>query len=80
LLFADGLVTACIISVWHGDAGDVVASPMLKNGPLFGQTFSTFGQSIQLHSRVSEVVSIFPTNAEKWQNQRQNNGQNGKII
>jgi len=27
------------ISVWHGDAGDAVASPMLKNWPLFGQTF-----------------------------------------
>ena len=49
------------ISVRHGDAGDVVASPKLKNWPLYGQKFSTFGQSIQLHSRGSEVVSIFPT-------------------
>jgi len=52
------------ISVPHWDAGDAVASPKLKNWPLFGQTFSTFGQSIQLHSRVSEVVSIFPTKAK----------------
>jgi len=33
------------ISVRHGDAGDAVASPTLKNWPLFGQ-------SIQLHSHV----------------------------
>ena len=40
------------ISVWHGDAGDVVASPTLKNWPLSGQKFWKFGQSIQLHSHV----------------------------
>jgi len=44
------------ISVRHGDAGDAVASPTLKNWPLFGQKFSKLGQSIQLHSHVSEVV------------------------
>ena len=60
------------ISVRHGDAGDAVASPKLKNWPLFGKNFSTFGQSIQLHSRVSEVESIFPTKAKYWQ-KRQNN-------
>jgi len=38
---------------------------MLKNWPLFGQKFSTFGQSIQPHSHVNEVLSIFPTNAKK---------------
>jgi len=27
------------ISVRYGDAGDVVASPTLKNWPLFGQKF-----------------------------------------
>jgi len=52
------------ISVRHGDAGVAVASPKLKNWPLFGQKFSTFGQSMQLHSRVSEVVFIFPTKAQ----------------
>ena len=41
-----------------------VASPMLKNWPLFGQKLSKFGQSIQLHSHVSEVVSIFQTEAK----------------
>jgi len=46
------------ISVRHGDA---VASPTLKNWPLFGQKFSKFWQSIQQHSHVSEVVSIFQT-------------------
>jgi len=30
-------------SVRHGDAGDAVASPMLKNWPLVGQKFSKFG-------------------------------------
>jgi len=52
------------ISVRHGYAGDVVASPMLKIWPLFGKAFSTFEQSIQLHSHVSEVVSIFQTKAK----------------
>jgi len=52
------------ISVRHGDAGDAVASPTLKNWPLFGQKFSTFGQSMQLHSHVSDVASIFPTKAK----------------
>ena len=52
------------ISVQHGDAGDVVASPTLKNWPLFGKNFSRFGQSMQLHSHISEVVSIFPTKAK----------------
>jgi len=47
-----------VISVRHGDA---VASPILKNWPLFGQKFSKFGQSIQLHSHASEVVSTFQT-------------------
>jgi len=54
------------ISVWHGNAGDAVSSPKLKHWPLFGQKFSTFGQSIQVHSRVSEVASIFPTKAKSW--------------
>ena len=49
------------ISDWHGDAGDATASPMLKNWPLFRQKFSKFGQSLQLHSHVSEVLSIFKT-------------------
>jgi len=40
------------ISVQHGDAEDAIASPMLKNWPLFGQKFSKFGQNIQLHSHV----------------------------
>jgi len=35
--------------------------------------FSKFGQSIQLHSRVSEVVSIF-------QAEQNNNQTNGKIM
>jgi len=52
------------ISILHGDAGDAVASTKLKNWPLFGQKCSIFGQSIQLHSRASEVVSIFPTKAK----------------
>jgi len=52
------------ISVWHGDAGDAVASPTLKNWPLFGQKFSILGKSIQLHSHVGEVVSIFPAKAK----------------
>ena len=52
------------ISVRDGDAGDAVASPTLKNWPLFGKKFSKFGQSIQLHSHVSEVVSIFQTKAK----------------
>ena len=47
------------ISVRHGDAEDAVAFPTLRNWPLFGQKFSKFGQSIQLHSHVSEGVSIF---------------------
>jgi len=51
------------ISVRHGDAGNAVASPMQKNWPLFGQKFSKFGQSIQLSSHVSQVVSIFQTKA-----------------
>jgi len=38
------------ISVRQGDAGDAVASPTMKNWPFFGQKFSKFGQSIQLHS------------------------------
>jgi len=52
------------ISVRHGDTGDAVASPKLKNWPVFVQKFSTFGQSIQLHSRVSEVGSVFSTKAK----------------
>jgi len=52
------------ISVQHGDAGDAFASPTLKNWPLFWQKFSKFGQSIQLHSHVSEVLSIFQTKAK----------------
>jgi len=52
------------ISVWHGDAGDAVASPTLKNWPLFGQKFSKFGQSIQLPSHASGAVSIFQTKAK----------------
>ena len=34
------------ISVQLGDTGYAVASPTLKNWPLFGQKFSKFGQSI----------------------------------
>jgi len=46
------------ISVRHGDAGDAVTSPTLEKWLLFGQKFSTFGQIIQLCSRLSGVVSI----------------------
>jgi len=60
------LTTVATIGLWHGDAGDAVASPTLKNWPLFGKKFSTFGQSMQLHSLISEIVSIFQL--------RQNNG------
>jgi len=52
------------ISVRHGDAGDAVASPTPQDRPLFGQKFSQFGQRIQLHSHVSEVASIFQTEAK----------------
>jgi len=52
------------ISVRHGDAGDAVASLTLKNWSLFGQIFSKFGQSTQLHSYVSAVVSVFQTKAK----------------
>jgi len=55
----------CSISVRHGDAGDAVASPAVKNWSLFGQKFSKFGQSIQLHLQVSEVVSISQTKAKQ---------------
>jgi len=51
------LLVLLLISVQHEDAGDAVASPTLKNWPLFGQ-------SIQLHSHVSEVVSIIQTKAK----------------
>jgi len=68
------------LSVWHGDAGEEVTSPTLRNWPLFGQKFSKFGQSILLHSHVSEVVSIFQTETKLQPNQRQNNDQNGKIV
>jgi len=55
------------ISLRHGDAGDTVASPTLKNWPLFGQKISKFGQSIQLHSRVSEVLlTNINFNVETW--------------
>ena len=57
-------VSCDTIRVQHGDAGDAAVSPTLKNWPLFGQKFSKFGQSIQLHSHVSEVVSIFQTEAK----------------
>jgi len=57
------IILECI-SIRHGDAGDAVASPKLKNWPLFGQKFSKFGQSMQLHSHVSDVVSIFQTKAK----------------
>jgi len=57
-------MSVLIISVGHRDAGDVVVSPTLKNWPLFGQKFSKFGQGMQLHSHVSEVVSIFQTEAK----------------
>ena len=61
-------ITECIlgvsISARRGDAGDTVASPTLKNWPLFGQRFSKFGQSLQLHSHASDVVSIFLTKAK----------------
>jgi len=61
-------MTVRSISVRHGDAGDAVAFPTLKNWPLFGQKFSKFGQSIQLHSHVREVVvSIFQTKANNNQ-------------
>jgi len=55
----------CSISVRLGDAGDAVASPAVKNWSLFGQKFSKFGQSIQLHLQVSEVVSISQTKAKQ---------------
>jgi len=61
------------ISVRHGDAGDAVVSPTLKNWPLFGQKFSKFGKFIQLHSLVSEVVSIVQTKVN-------NNQLNGKTM
>jgi len=55
------------ISIWHGDAGDAVTSPMLKNWPLFGQKFSKFGQ--------------LPSHVSEFSNLRQNNIQiNGKIM
>ena len=58
------------ISVRHGDAA---ASPTLKNWPLFGQKFSKFGQSIQLHSHVMRYCLFSKL--------RQNNKQiNGKIM
>jgi len=41
------------ISVRHGNAGDVVACPMLENWPLFGQI-------IQLHSHLTEAMSKLP--------------------
>ena len=56
-------VKTVIIGVRHGDAGDAIASPTLKNWPLFGQKFLKFEQSIQLNPHVSEVVSIFQTKA-----------------
>jgi len=61
LLKRTAAITQAGISVRHGDA---VASPMLKNWPLFGQKFSKFGQTVQLHSHVSELVSIFQTKAK----------------
>jgi len=61
------------IRVRHGDAGNGVASPTLKNWPLFGQKFSKFGQSMQLHSYVSELV-LFSKLRQK------NNQINSKII
>jgi len=49
---------ACVyISVRQGDA---VASPMLENWPLFGQNFLRCGQIIQLHSHLTEAVSVLP--------------------
>jgi len=57
LTFTSG---AGIISVPHGDAGDEVASPMLENWPLCGQNFWTFGQIMQLHSQLSEAVTMLP--------------------
>jgi len=78
--FRDPFLSGAPISVRHGDAGDAVAFPALKNWLLFGQKFSKFGQSIQLNSRVSEVASIFQTEAKYQSNQRQNNGQNVKIV
>jgi len=52
------------ISVEYRDARDAVASPTLKNWPLFGPNFSKFGQLIQLHSHVKEVESVFQTKAK----------------
>ena len=46
--------------MWHGDAGDAVASPMLKGWPLFGKNFSTFGQSLQLLSHRAGLKSMQP--------------------
>ena len=66
--------------VRHGDARDAVISQTMKNWPIFGQKFWTIGQIMQHHSHISEVVSIFPTKTKWWPNQRQNNGENGKII
>jgi len=54
-------ISSPAISIRHGDAGDAVASPTLKNWPIFGQKFSKFGQSMQQHSHVGAVVSIFQT-------------------
>jgi len=51
------VATLVLISVRHGDAGDAVAFPNAEK-------LAIFGQSIQLHSHVSEVVSIFQTKAK----------------
>ena len=65
--FFSAIAESCVvfknISVQDGDAGDAVASPKLKNCPLLGQKFSKFGQCIQRHSHVSEVMSVFQTKA-----------------
>jgi len=57
--------TAFLLNQKHKrTAGDAVASPTLKNWPLFGQQLSKLGQSIQLHSHVSEAASIYQTKAK----------------
>jgi len=60
-------------------SGDTVTFPTLKNWPLFGQKFWTFGQSIQLHSHVNELVyfpnkgKIMAKSTAKYWPKRKNN-------
>jgi len=45
-------------------AWDAVVSPKLENWPLFGQKFSIFGQIMQLHSHLIEVMLMLPSAAK----------------